>query len=182
MALDKTERLLKEVVADALLENPSVEKLIFLDGIREELEANGNKLKSKETTEEPLEQIEMDDFDDDQWGKWGKEEGDDDDKNEQVYDDVQLKLEMRDRVDNYFKFLHKLSTLKIKNVSLRDGSLAMDGNFGEDTYMRKELLYKLLTKVLHKYDLPRHKQHTVQCASKDVTWYSKLPWSNTTSD
>ncbi|KAE9586279.1 hypothetical protein Lal_00000982 [Lupinus albus] len=153
------EHLLKEAVVDALLENPSVENLKFLDGIREELEANANKLKSKETAEEPSE-LDIDDFDDDQWGKWGEEEADDDNRNEQVYDDVQLKLELRDRVDNYFKFLHKLSTLKIKNAPLRDGSLTVDGNFGEDTYMGKGLLYKLLTRVLGKYDLPGLEYHS----------------------
>lgn len=150
------EHLLKEAVVDALLENPSVANLKFLDGLREELETNISKLKSDKTAEEPS-KLDIDDFDDDQWGKWGDEEGDDDNKNEQVYGDVQLKLELRDRVDNFFKFLHKLSDLKRKNIPLRDGSLTTEANFDED---RKGLLYKLLTRVLGKYDVPGLEYHS----------------------
>ncbi|PNX72872.1 hypothetical protein L195_g028770, partial [Trifolium pratense] len=150
------ERLLKEAVVDALLENSSAVNLKFLDGIKKELEANVNKLKSEEATEE----LDIDDFDDDQWGKWGDEDGEDDNKNEQVYDDMQLKLELRDRVDNFFKFLHKLSNLKRKNLPLRDGSLTVEGNFDEDTYVGKGLIYKLLTRVLGKYDVHGLEYHS----------------------
>ncbi|XP_012572644.1 sec1 family domain-containing protein MIP3 isoform X2 [Cicer arietinum] len=150
------ERLLKEAVVDALLENSSVVNLKFLDGLKKDLEANISKLKSEEATEV----LEIDDFDDDQWGKWGDEDGEDDDKNEQVYGDVQLKLELRDRVDTFFKFLHKLSNLKRKNLPLRDGSLTVEGNFDEDTYVGKGLLYKLLTRVLSKYDVPTLEYHS----------------------
>ncbi|XP_061356815.1 sec1 family domain-containing protein MIP3 [Gastrolobium bilobum] len=153
------EHLLKEAVVDALLENPSVANLKFLDGLREELETNVSKLKSEEAAEEPS-KLEIDDFDDDQWGKWGDEDGDDDNKIEQVYGDMQLKLELRDRVDNLFKFLHKLSNMKRKNIPLRVGSLTVEGHFGEDTYMGKGLLYKLLTRVLGKYDVPGLEYHS----------------------
>ncbi|MED6221578.1 Sec1 domain-containing protein mip3 [Stylosanthes scabra] len=150
------ERLLKDAVVDALLENPSGAKLKFLDGIREELVNNLSKSKSEENTEK----LDIDDFDDDQWGKWGDEDVEDDSKNEQAYGDVQLKLELRDRVDNLFKFLHKLSNLRRKNLPLRDGSLAGEGNFAEDSYMGKGLLYKLLTRVLGKYDVPGLEYHS----------------------
>ncbi|RZB75621.1 Sec1 family domain-containing protein MIP3 isoform B [Glycine soja] len=150
------EHLLKEAVVDALLENPSVANLKFLHGLREDLETNVSKSKSEETAEEPS-KLDIDDFDDDQWGKWGDEDGDGDNKNEKVYGDVQLKLELRDRVDNFFKFLHKLSDLKRKNIPLRDGSLTTEANFDED---RKGLLYKLLTRVLGKYDVPGLEYHS----------------------
>nr|KYP67757.1 Sec1 family domain-containing protein 2 [Cajanus cajan] len=101
------EHLLKEAVVDALLENPSVANLKFLDGL--------------------------------------------------MYGDAQLKLELRDRVDNLFKFLHKLSDLKRKNIPLRDGSLTTEANFDED---RKGLLYKLLTRVLGKSDVPGLEYHS----------------------
>ncbi|XP_027345976.1 sec1 family domain-containing protein MIP3 isoform X2 [Abrus precatorius] len=150
------EHLLKEAVVDAFLENPSVANLKFLDGLKEELETNVSKLKSEKTVEESS-KLEIDDFDDDQWGKWGDEDGDDYNKNEQVYGDMQVKLELRDRVDNFFKFLHKLSDLKRKNIPLRDGSLTAEGNFDED---RKGLLYRLLTRVLSKYDVPGLEYHS----------------------
>lgn len=150
------ERLLKEAVVDALLENSSVVNLKFLDGLKKELEANISKSKSEEATEE----LEIDDFDDDQWGKWGDEDGEDDNKNEQVYGDMQLKLELRDRVDNFFKFLHKLSNLKRKNLPLRDGSLTVEGSFDEDAYAGKGLVYKVLARVLGKYDVPGLEYHS----------------------
>ncbi|KAF7833909.1 Sec1 family domain-containing protein MIP3 [Senna tora] len=154
------EHLLKEAVVDAILENPSVAKLKFLDGLREELEANLSKSKPEETTKETSKQLDIDDFDDDQWGKWGDEDADDANKNEQVYDGMQLKLELRDKVDLFFKFLHKLSNLKRKNLPLRDGSLTMEANFSEDTYMGKGVLYKLLTRVLSKFDVPGLEYHS----------------------
>lgn len=153
------ERLLKEAVVDALLENSSVVNLKFLDGLKEELETNISKLKSEEAAEAPS-TLDIDDFDDDQWGKWGDEDGDDGNKNEQAYGDMQLKLELRDRVDNLFKFLHKLSNLKRKNLPLRDGSLTVGGNFDEDTYVGKGLVYKLLTRVLGKDDVPGLEYHS----------------------
>lgn len=153
------EHLLKEAVVDAILENPSAVNLKFLDGLREELETNARKSKSEESTEAPS-KLDIDDFDDDQWGKWGDEDGDDDNKNEQVFGDMQLKLELRDRVDNFFKFLHKLSDLKRRNLPLRDGSLSVESNFDEDTYVGKGLVYKLLTRVLGKYDVPGLEYHS----------------------
>ncbi|XP_054811261.1 sec1 family domain-containing protein MIP3 isoform X1 [Prosopis cineraria] len=153
------EHLLKEAVVDAILENPSVAKLKFLDGLREELEANLSKSKSEETTKESP-KLNIDDFDDDQWGHWGDEEADEDNKNELVYDDMQLKLELRDRVDHLFKFLHKLSGLKRKNIPMRDGSLTMETNFVDEASMGKGLLYKLLTRVLGKFDVPGLEYHS----------------------
>lgn len=153
------EHLLKEAVVDAILENPSVAKLKFLDGLREELEANLSMSKSEETTKESP-KLDIDDLDDDQWGKWGDEDAEDDNKNEQVYGDMQLKLELRDRVDHLFKFLHKLSNLKRKNIPMRDGSLTMEANFSDDASMGKGLLYKLLTRVLGKFDVPGLEYHS----------------------
>ncbi|KAI4333839.1 hypothetical protein L6164_018598 [Bauhinia variegata] len=154
------EHLLKEALIDAILENPSVTNLKFLRGLKEDLEANLRRLKSEETTEEPSKQLDIDDFDDDQWGKWGDEDADDDNKNEQVYGDMQLKLELRDRVDSLFKFLHKLSNLKRKNIPLRDGSLTMENNLSDDSYIGKGILYKLLTRVLSKLDVPGLEYHS----------------------
>ncbi|KAK0589427.1 hypothetical protein LWI29_014177 [Acer saccharum] len=45
---------------------------------------------------------------------WGEEDADD---NKQVYDDMQLKLELRDRVDNLFKFLHKAIPTQVRDYS-----------------------------------------------------------------
>lgn len=154
------EHLLKEAIVDAILENPSIAKLEFLHGLREDLEANLNRMRSEKTKEVSSNQLEIDDFDDDQWASWGDEDADNYNNKEQVYGDMQLKLELRDRVDNLFKFLHKLSSLKRRNLPLRDGTLSLESNFSGDPYTSKGLLHKLLTRVLGKYDVPGLEYHS----------------------
>ncbi|KAH1092376.1 hypothetical protein J1N35_019633 [Gossypium stocksii] len=150
------EHFLKEAILDAILENPSVARLKFLHGLTQELEANLNKTKSDVTKETSTDELNIDDFDDDQWGKWGDEDEDEENDNkEQEYDDMQLKLELRDRVDNLFKYLHKLSSLKSKK-----GPLGLESNLSSDPYTNKGLLYKLLTKILGKCDVPGLEYHS----------------------
>ncbi|KAI3968281.1 hypothetical protein MKW92_049216 [Papaver armeniacum] len=152
------DHFLKEAIVDALLENPSGARLKFFHGMEEVLEANLNKHKSEKSKEDSSNQSTLEDFDDDQWGNWGDEDAES--NNEQVYGDMQLKLELRDRVDNLFKFFHKLSSLKTKNVTLRNGPLGLESSYGGDPYMGKGLLYKLLTMVLGKYEVPGLEYHS----------------------
>lgn len=155
------EKLLKDSIVEAILENPSIAKLKFLHGLMEELETNLSRIKFDESKETSSDQIDIDDFDDEQWGKWGDEEVDNkNNSKEQVYSDMQLKLELRDRVDNLFKFLHKLSSLKSRNIPLKDGSLSSENNFSGDSYASRGLLYKLLTRVLAKNDVPGLEYHS----------------------
>ncbi|KAG6722917.1 hypothetical protein I3842_03G185600 [Carya illinoinensis] len=154
------EHLLKEAIVDAILENPSVAKLKFLHGLAEDLEANLNRMRFEETRQVSSNQLQVDDFDDDQWGSWGDEETDNNNDKEQVYGDMQLKLELRDRVDNLFRFLHKLSSLKTRNLPLRDGAFTSESSIIGDPYTNKGLLYKLLTRVLGKYDVPGLEYHS----------------------
>lgn len=154
------EHFLKEAIVDAILENPSEAKFKFLHGLTDELEANKNIIKSEESQEVSSDPLDIDDFDDDQWGKWGDEDADNNDNREQQYSDMQLKLELRDRVDNLFKFLHKVSGLKRKNVPLRDLSFGSNSHFHGDAYASKGLLHKLLMEVLAKNDVPGLEYHS----------------------
>ncbi|KAL8228322.1 hypothetical protein R6Q57_015906 [Mikania cordata] len=152
------EHFLKEAIVDAILENPKLAKYKFLHGLFHDLEANLKKKKG-EITEEPLKALESDD---DQWGNWGEEDEEDiekDTSNENVYSDLQLKLELRDRVDNLFKFLHKLTNVK-GNKGIRDMTSSLENNIGDDPYSRKGLLYKLLTRILSKNDIPGLEYHS----------------------
>lgn len=154
------EHFLKEAVVDAVVENPSAAKLKFLHGLKEELEKNSKSPESMEIKKEKL----IDDFDDDQWGNWGDENYNNDSNSisnkESQYGNMQLKLELRDRVDNFFKYLHKLSTLKRRNMLFGEGSLALESNFRGDFYTNKGLLYKVLTRVLSKSDIPGLEYHS----------------------
>ncbi|XP_059301283.1 sec1 family domain-containing protein MIP3 isoform X1 [Lycium ferocissimum] len=149
------EHFMKEAIVDAIVENPTVAKLKFLQGLTQDLEANFNR-KSEEKKED-LSNTESIDFDDD-WGSWGDEDSGKDKRKEQVYDDMQLKLELRDRVDSLFKFFHKLSSLK-KNISFREWSQALS-KFNDDPYSNKGLLYKVLSRVLAKYEVPGLEYHS----------------------
>ncbi|KAL8161290.1 hypothetical protein V2J09_012779 [Rumex salicifolius] len=153
------EHLLKEAIVDAIFENPAAANFKFLDGLIEELEKYRSKILSKEE-EEPTDELLIDDFDDDQWGKWGEEDEDDGNSKEKGYDDVQLKLELRDRVDNLFKLFHKLSSLSTKNICLREASVVLESGFGDDSYKKKGLLYKLLKATLGRRDVPGLEHHS----------------------
>lgn len=135
------EHFLKEAIVDAILEKPQLAKFKFLQGLYDHLEVN---LKKKNDPSKALQ--ENDDF---EWGNWGEEE----EENNDAYSDMQLKLELRDRVDNLFKFLHKLTNLK---STYRDAA----SSIGDDPYSRKGLLYKLLTRILNKDDVPGLEYHS----------------------
>ncbi|XP_056864749.1 sec1 family domain-containing protein MIP3 [Raphanus sativus] len=157
------EHFLKEAIVDAVLENPSAGDLKFLNGLTEELERRLNRLKSEETKDTPSDdQLDIDALDEDPWGKWGDEEDEDNDnaKADESYDDMQLKLDLHDRVDSLFKFLHKLSSLRTRNVPLREGSLASESSFPGDPSGNKGLLYRLITKVLSKEEIPGLEYHS----------------------
>ncbi|KAG7570221.1 Sec1-like superfamily [Arabidopsis thaliana x Arabidopsis arenosa] len=156
------EHFLKEAIVDAILENPSVGNLKFLNGLTEELEGRLNRLKSEETKEIPSDdQLDIDALDDDPWGKWGDEEEEvDNSKADESYDDMQLKLDLRDRVDSLFRFLHKLSSLRTRNLPLREGSLASESSFPGDPSGNKGLLNRLITKVLSKQEIPGLEYHS----------------------
>ncbi|KAJ0750790.1 putative sec1-like protein [Helianthus annuus] len=73
---------------------------------------------------------------------------------------MQLKLELRDRVNNLFKFFHKLTNLK-GNKGIREMASSLENIIGDDDpYSRKGLLYKLLTRILSKYDIPGLEYHS----------------------
>ncbi|XXG47052.1 hypothetical protein AAC387_Pa02g1759 [Persea americana] len=151
------EHSLKEAIVDAILENPTAANFQFLHGLEEELEANLKKDKSAKPNKVSSAQSKIDDFDD-QWGGWDDEETNHD--NEQVYSDMQLRLELRDRVDHVFKIFHKLSSLKRRNQSFREGLLTLESNFSSDAYTSRGLLYKLLTMALANYDIPGLEYHS----------------------
>ncbi|XP_008781469.2 sec1 family domain-containing protein MIP3 [Phoenix dactylifera] len=150
------EHSLKEAIVDAILEKPSSAKFRFLHGLENELEATSKKGEPVMQEDTLVESPKIDDFDD-QWGSWDDE--DTDNQHEQAYGDMQLKLELRDRVDQLFKFFHKLASLKWRNPTLKEGLVASN-RYGGDPYTRKSLLYKLLVTILAKYDVPGLEYHS----------------------
>ncbi|KAL9244445.1 hypothetical protein vseg_018220 [Gypsophila vaccaria] len=156
------EQLMKEAIVDAIFENPGLlANLDFVQGLSEELVAFKSKTSLQE--EEPAKESNIDDFDnddDDGWGNWGDEDVDGGSSKDQGFNDMQLKLELRDKVDNLFKFLYKLSGLKRRNVPLRDGPFSSDLGFGGDSFESKGLLYKLLVRALGKHDIPGLEHHS----------------------
>ena len=64
------------------------------------------------------------------------------------------------KIPTLFKTFHRLAGLKWRNPSLKEGWVASASNFGGDPYARKGLIYKLLTTLLAKYDIPRLEYHS----------------------
>ncbi|CAL1394188.1 unnamed protein product [Linum trigynum] len=154
------EHFLKEAVVDVILEKAPVSKIKFLGALKDELKANVGRKRCGDAAESSEDQLDIDDLDDDQWGKWGDEEeaAADNNNKQQLYDDMQLKLELRDKVDTFFKFLHKLSMLR--SVPLKDDAFSGGSDFGGEMDVNKGLLSKLLTSVLKKADIPRMEYHS----------------------
>lgn len=152
------EHFMKEAIIDAILENPVDERLKFLHGLIEELETNRERIRLKGSKETSSSKLKEDDFDD-QWESWGDEDADINTNNEEVYDDMQLKLELRDRVDSLFKTLHKLSSSKTRNLLLKE-TLNSENMLHGDQYANKGVLYKLLARILNKHDLPSLEYHS----------------------
>ncbi|KAM3293528.1 hypothetical protein ACQJBY_036842 [Aegilops geniculata] len=152
------ERSLKDVVVDSILERPSSVKFRFLDGLEKELEAKGRSKdgdRNKDSSEPTS--TTTDDFDD-QWDNWDDDDDADHQKGE-AYGDMQLKLEVRDRVDQLFKFFHSLSSMRLRNQALGEGLAALS-RFETDSYSRKGLLYKLILAVLTRFDIPGLEYHS----------------------
>ncbi|CAO2143406.1 unnamed protein product [Urochloa humidicola] len=151
------ERSLKDVVVDSILERPSSVKLRFLDGLNNELEAKARSKVVERNNDSAEPASSTDDFDD-EWGNWDDNDNADDQK-EEAYGDMQLKLEVRDRIDQLFKFFHKLSSMRLRNHALGEGLAALS-RFETDGYSRKGLLYKLLLALLSSYDVPGLEYHS----------------------
>ncbi|EPS71932.1 hypothetical protein M569_02824, partial [Genlisea aurea] len=148
------EQFMKEAIMDAVLENPAVSKLKFLHGISEKLEC---KL-GKSISDEKKDSSDPSNFNDDQWGDFDDDK--DASKDHDAFGGMQLKLELRDRVDNLFKFFHKLSAMK-RNAALREGGpLPFEGRRSENLHSSKGLLYRLLESVLEKHDIPGLEYHS----------------------
>uniref|UniRef100_A0A0D9XPH3 Sec1 family domain-containing protein MIP3 n=1 Tax=Leersia perrieri TaxID=77586 RepID=A0A0D9XPH3_9ORYZ len=150
------ERSLKDIVVDSIHGKPSSLKLRFLIGLENELEAK-SRPKDGDKSNDSIQSKTTDDFDD-QWDSWDDDDNTDDQK-EEAYGDMQLKLEVRDRVDQLFKFFHNLSSMRLRNQTLGEGLAALS-RFETDIYSRKGLLYKLLLAVLARYDIPGLEYHS----------------------
>jgi hypothetical protein len=111
------ERSLKDVIVDSILERPSSVKLRFLDGLDSELEAKARSKDGERNKNSSEVAPNTDDDFDDEWGIWDDSDNTDHQK-EEAYGDMQLKLEVRDRVDQLFKFFHKLSSMRLRNQAL----------------------------------------------------------------
>lgn len=150
------ERSIKDAIVDAILEKPQDVKFRFLHGLEKELELQAKK-KSTENEGDSEKLDQMDDFDD-HWDNWDENEEDDEDKDD--YGEVQLKLELRDRVDQLCKFFHKLSSLPVRSPTIREALVDLS-KYESSTYgTRKGLLYKLFSAILTKGDVPGIEYHS----------------------
>ncbi|XP_057866569.1 sec1 family domain-containing protein MIP3 isoform X2 [Cryptomeria japonica] len=155
------EHSLKEAIVDAILEwSPGVD-IGFLHGLEGALESHWQKLQLKNPTEaeqgqsRDTEDHSSIDFDD-QWGSWEEDEVE---EREQEYGELQLKLELRDRLDNVFRVLHKASKAR-SCLPFKDRQSNLDDFLGPTSSTNRGLIFKILSMVFGKMDIPGLEYHS----------------------
>ncbi|KAH9318894.1 hypothetical protein KI387_020663 [Taxus chinensis] len=155
------EHSLKEAIVDAVLEcSPGVD-IGFLHGLEGGLELHWQKLQLKNPIEaQPDQSCDAEahssiDFDD-QWGSW---EDDEMEEREQEYGEMQLKLELRDRLDNVFKVLHKVSNAR-RCLPFKDRQSMLEDILGSTSSTYRGLVCKILSMVFAKIDIPGLEYHS----------------------
>lgn len=170
------ERDLKEAVVDAILRGACEANLGFLDGLMDSLavyrqtqESGSTRQRINSGHELELEDDEQDagvNFDegweawDDDSGQGGIEVGDGA-AGGRGYGEMQLQLELRDRVEEVFRRLHRVSQAR-RNVPVKDKRLPSEENtgFGGSSRMQKSLIHKILSLIFAKIDIPGLEHHS----------------------
>lgn len=77
------------------------------------------------------------------------------------YGEMQLQLEVRDRVEEVFKRLHRVSEAR-RFLKVKDKSLLLDDNdgFGSSLYTQRSLLYRVLSLIFARADVPGMEHHS----------------------
>ncbi|XP_024518035.1 sec1 family domain-containing protein MIP3 [Selaginella moellendorffii] len=133
------ERSLKEAVTDAILKGPAEPSLDFLKGLENALEMHWEKEKTKAQN-----QISSpDDWSEDQWESW-------EDNDQQEYSQMQLKLELNDRIQELFNALHRVAAART-HYPLRETRLLGT---------HRGVINELLSLVLSNSDIPGLKHHS----------------------
>lgn len=156
------EHSLKEAIVDAILECSPGVNIGFLHGLEGALESHWQNLQLKNLNEaQPKESPEVEDHSsidfDDQWGSWEDEEAEGD--REQEYGELQLKLELRDRMDNVFKVLHKVSDAR-RALLFKDRQSTLEEISNATSYTNRGLISKILSMVFAKCDIPGLEYHS----------------------
>eukprot|EP00250_Pteridium_aquilinum_P001930 c12139_g1_i1 orf=165-2747(+) len=167
------ERELKQAVIDAILEGTE-KKLGFLEGLEDSL-ALHRQPKSSEVlaipeshhTEVVVENNDQDDkldFSNDGWEAWDEEDDMDTGHGESVdadYGEMQLQLQVRDRVDAVFRRLHRVSEAR-RSLQLKAKAPMLEdfGGFGGSPHRRRSLIFKVLSLIFTRADVPGMEHHS----------------------
>lgn len=149
------EAVLKESLMDTILQGPSHgADLGFLRGLERAFESHWQRLagsSTKDTTRETS--INKNDTDaDDEWGEWeGVEENTEEDDE---YGEVQLKLELKDRLEEVMSMLHRVAAARAR--------LPLPLRSSEEQFaaMPSGLLLRLFSLTLAKLDIPGLTHHS----------------------
>lgn len=167
------ERELKQAVVNAILQG-SEKNLGFLDDLEDSLalhrqprspEASAipeqHQIKAVEEKDDHDAQL---DFNSEGWEAWDDEDeidtgkGEADDEN---YREMQLQLQVRDRVEGIFRRLHKISEAR-RFLQAKAKALMLDdySGFGEARHTRRSLIYKVLSLIFARADIPGMEHHS----------------------
>eukprot|EP00249_Psilotum_nudum_P022712 c28618_g1_i1 orf=227-2896(+) len=164
------EQELKEAIVNAILEGSPGTSLGFLKGLENSLEMHWERQQcsanEKEVSLENTKTSQAVEDDDhailvEEWENWGDPFGQDCEEQDKdigggaLYDDMQLKLELRDRLEEVFKILHKVADLQ-RRLPIKDKSWSTEekNGFGGSSALQKSFIYKVLSLAFSKADIP----------------------------
>jgi hypothetical protein len=146
------EAVLKESLVDAILQGPPRgADLGFLRGLDQALDSHWHRLQSGGT--ESLEQNKEKSIQaDEEWEKWegvdgGSEEGEE-------FNDMQLKLELRDRLQEVVNVLHRVAVARVRLP------LPLRSSEEQNGAMPSSLLQRIFSLTFSKVDIPGLQHHS----------------------
>ncbi|KAG6552592.1 hypothetical protein Mapa_005792 [Marchantia paleacea] len=152
------EQALKEAVVEAILKGPPGAPLGFLKTLESGLATiweGGNAKKVPDVVKPQKKPKQVDD----DWDRWeGVDEDEDDDEEAEEYGEVQLKLELRDRLGEVFTTLHKVAAACGRGP-LREVPLPVESQISAGAALHTGLIFKVLSLAFAKMDIPGLEHH-----------------------
>ncbi|KAJ7549057.1 hypothetical protein O6H91_07G038400 [Diphasiastrum complanatum] len=151
---------LKEAVLNVILGSPQGISLGFLKGLEDALEERWKKAElesSLKADSSPVKHNERsDDWTDDQWEGW--DEAEEEGSEAEEFGDMQLKLEVRDRLEEVFKILHRVAAAR-NRLALSE-KLQSPDDLSSSLGLHKGLIYKLMSLIARKADVSGLEHHS----------------------
>ncbi|CAM6109519.1 unnamed protein product [Calypogeia fissa] len=153
------EKGLKESIVEAIMQGSPGAPLGFLRNLEGALAAQLQETDTKKTLKPSNDAVSQQSASiDDDWDRWeGVDPAEQDEEDIEEYGEVQLKLELRDKLEEVFNVLRKVASAGSKSPS-RELRLLAENQFSAGG-VHTGLLYKLLSLIFSKSEIPGLEHH-----------------------